>query len=307
MDSTWLAHKKVMCCVPCLDTWLFTSSFLLFSPLFSSFLLFSPLFSSSSPSFLLFSPLPLFSLSFPSLFLSLPSSPSLLHKGASTSLVTGIPGQQQQQQQQQNIFQQAIQAQLMLNAVKAPGVFSDERDMAVMKFNLLQAYCGTGKGLASHQGQPQTVDFTTENPFCRFKVGVGSMILFIPPFPFTFPSPSPFLLPSSLFYLPLSFLSLLIPLPVSPPSLSFVHLPSPTLDSFALFFSWPSSPLSQTVCYSRLPTTRNEDGLVALQFNKSDGVLLSQQDSIVKTLQDLVGNPNIQVVVDSIRPLPDNW
>lgn len=129
-----------------------------------------------------------------------------------------------------------------------------------------------------------------------------------PPFPFTFPSPSPFLLPSSLFYLPLSFLSLLIPLPVSPPSLSFVHLPSPTLDSFALFFPdllhlCPT----QTVCYSRLPTTRNEDGLVALQFNKSDGVLLSQQDSIVKTLQDLVGNPNIQVVVDSIRPLPDNW
>lgn len=142
-------------------------------------LLFSPLFSSSSPFFLLFSPLPLFSLSSPSLFLSLPSSPSLLHKGASTSLVTGIPGQQQQQQQQQNILQQAIQAQLMLNAVKAPGVFSDERDMAVMKFNLLQAYCGTGKGLASHQGQPQTVDFTTENPFCRFKVGEGSMILFM--------------------------------------------------------------------------------------------------------------------------------
>ena len=59
----------------------------------------------------------------------------------------------------------------MLNAVKAPGVFPDERDMAVMKFNLLQAYFGTGKGLATHQGQPQAVDFTSENPFCRFKVG----------------------------------------------------------------------------------------------------------------------------------------
>ena len=59
----------------------------------------------------------------------------------------------------------------MLNAVKSPGVFPDERDMAVMKFNLLQAYCGTGKGLASYQGQTQPVDFTPDNPFCRFKVG----------------------------------------------------------------------------------------------------------------------------------------
>lgn len=292
-DSTWLAHKKVMCCVPCLHTWLF---FLLFSS-FSFLLFLSPFFSH------LFSPLlsPFFSLSSPSLFLSLPSSPS---QGASTSLGTGIPGQQQQQQQ--NILQQAIQAQLMLNAVKAPGVFSDERDMAVMKFNLLQAYCGTGKGLASHQGQPQTVDFTAENPFCRFKVREGmhdsvhgQCAYPLLPLLSHFSSPSPFLLyllPSSLF--PLSSPSF-IPLPVSLLSLSFVpHL--------TLFFS-DLLHLCQTVCYSRLPTTRNEDGLVALQFNKPDTVLLSLQDSIVKTLQDLVGNPNIQVVVDSIRPLPDNW
>lgn len=219
-DSTWLAHKKVMCCVPCLHTWLFT--FFLPPPFFSH--LFSPLLS------------PFFSLSSPSLFLSLPSSPS---QGASTSLGTGIPGQQQQQQQ--NILQQAIQAQLMLNAVKAPGVFSDERDMAVMKFNLLQAYCGTGKGLASHQGQPQTVDFTAENPFCRFKVRKGSMILFMVSVhihsSLSFhisPLSSTFLSLSSLF----SFLLL-------PPCFSPFPLLRLTLDSF--FFPWPSSPLSDGV------------------------------------------------------------
>lgn len=67
-DSTWLAHKKVVCCVPCLHTWLFTSSFL--PPLFSSFPSFSPPFFSH-----LFSPLlsPFFSF----LSLSLSFSPFL--------------------------------------------------------------------------------------------------------------------------------------------------------------------------------------------------------------------------------------
>ena len=58
----------------------------------------------------------------------------------------------------------------MLNALQSPAVFSDDRDVTLMKFNHLQAYCGTGKGLASYMGQPQSVDFTPENPFCRFKV-----------------------------------------------------------------------------------------------------------------------------------------
>ena len=80
---------------------------------------------------------------------------------------------QQQQQQQQSALQQANRAQLMLNAVKAPRIFSDERDTAIMKFNLLQAYSGTGRGLASHLGEAQAVNFTPENPFCRFKVHTG--------------------------------------------------------------------------------------------------------------------------------------
>ena len=88
------------------------------------------------------------------------------------------------------------------------------------------------------------------------------------------------------------------------------------------------SPL-QTICYSRLPTSRNEDGLVALQFNKPNAQLLTMQDAITKSLKDAITkglqdaitkslqivNPsnvqammdNISVQVDSIRPLPDNW
>lgn len=67
-------------------------------------------------------------------------------------------------------LQPVPQAQVMLNALQSPAVFSDDRDVTLMKFNHLQAYCGTGKGLASYMGQPQSVDFTPENPFCRFKV-----------------------------------------------------------------------------------------------------------------------------------------
>ena len=55
-------------------------------------------------------------------------------------------------------------------AIKAPGIFGDERDQILVKFNMLQACCGTGKGLVSYNGQPQDVQFTTENPVCRFKV-----------------------------------------------------------------------------------------------------------------------------------------
>ena len=67
-------------------------------------------------------------------------------------------------------MQSIPQAQLILNALQAPAVFPDDRDITLMKFNHLQAYCGTGKGLASYMGQVQAVDFTPENPFSRFKV-----------------------------------------------------------------------------------------------------------------------------------------
>lgn len=63
---------------------------------------------------------------------------------------------------------------------------------------------------------------------------------------------------------------------------------------------------SQTICYNRLPTLRNEDGLVSLQFKKTDGQLLTEQESMRSSLQTIIGNPSVQVIVESIRPLPDN-
>ncbi|XP_013783741.1 nuclear pore complex protein Nup54-like [Limulus polyphemus] len=47
-------------------------------------------------------------------------------------------------------------------------VYGDERDTILAKWNQLQAFWGTGKGYFSSNALP--VDFTPENPFCRFKV-----------------------------------------------------------------------------------------------------------------------------------------
>ena len=90
-----------------------------------------------------------------------------------------------------------------------------------------------------------------------------------------------------------------------PPSPS--HLPPSTSHSLPHHRTPSLPPLQhQTVCYSRLPSCRNEDGLVALQFSKPDSDVLSRQDSIVKSLQELV-SANTQVIVDSVRPLPEGW
>lgn len=74
-----------------------------------------------------------------------------------------ITQQQQLQLQQDN----KLKTQL---AIKAPGIFGDDRDQILVRFNMLQACCGTGKGLVNYGGQPQIVNFTTDNPVCRFKV-----------------------------------------------------------------------------------------------------------------------------------------
>ena len=55
----------------------------------------------------------------------------------------------------------------MANALVMPLVFGDSRDLTIKKFNQLQAYCGHGKGIVN---QTQSVDFSQENPYCRFKV-----------------------------------------------------------------------------------------------------------------------------------------
>lgn len=83
----------------------------------------------------------------------------------------GLFGQQAQQGQAQptQLYQQ-------VTALSAPTLLGDERDSILAKWNQLQAYWGTGKGYYSNNTPP--VDFTQENPFCRFKVkGDGSWLI----------------------------------------------------------------------------------------------------------------------------------
>ncbi|XP_037548169.1 nucleoporin p54 isoform X1 [Nematolebias whitei] len=75
----------------------------------------------------------------------------------------GLFGQQPQLQGQT----QPTQLYQQVTALSAPTLLGDERDSILAKWNQLQAYWGTGKGYYSNNNQP--VDFTQENPFCRFK------------------------------------------------------------------------------------------------------------------------------------------
>lgn len=52
-------------------------------------------------------------------------------------------------------------------ALSRPQIYGDERDGIIAKLNQLQACWGTGKGFYNQQGM---VDFSPQNPFCRFKV-----------------------------------------------------------------------------------------------------------------------------------------
>ncbi|EDO41929.1 predicted protein [Nematostella vectensis] len=71
--------------------------------------------------------------------------------------------------QQQNAQQAVLNNQVLMNVALAnPQINGDERDGIIAKLNQLQAYWGTGKGYFNQQGE--AVDFTPENPYCRFKV-----------------------------------------------------------------------------------------------------------------------------------------
>ncbi|XP_044000008.1 nucleoporin p54 isoform X1 [Gambusia affinis] len=72
----------------------------------------------------------------------------------------GQLAQQQGQAQPNQLYQQ-------VTALSAPTLLGDERDSILAKWNQLQAYWGTGKGYYVNNNLP--VDFTQENPFCRFK------------------------------------------------------------------------------------------------------------------------------------------
>ncbi|KAG9354111.1 hypothetical protein JZ751_012235 [Albula glossodonta] len=80
----------------------------------------------------------------------------------------------QPQQQQGGLFGQQAQAPAQSNqlintasALSAPTLLGDERDAILAKWNQLQAFWGTGKGYFNSNIAP--VEFTQENPFCRFK------------------------------------------------------------------------------------------------------------------------------------------
>ncbi|XP_037991072.1 nucleoporin p54 isoform X2 [Motacilla alba alba] len=109
-----------------------------------------------------------------------------LGSGLGTGLGFGGFGTQQQQQQQQTtlgtgLFNQPAQTPAQSNqlintasALSAPTLLGDERDAILAKWNQLQAFWGTGKGYFNNNIAP--VEFTQENPFCRFKaVGYSLM------------------------------------------------------------------------------------------------------------------------------------
>ncbi|XP_016397598.1 nuclear pore complex protein Nup54-like, partial [Sinocyclocheilus rhinocerous] len=83
----------------------------------------------------------------------------------------GFGGIQTAQNQPGGLFnQQASQSSQLFNtasALSAPSVLSDERDSILARWNQLQAFWGVGKGYYSSSTPP--VEFSQENPFCRFK------------------------------------------------------------------------------------------------------------------------------------------
>lgn len=85
-----------------------------------------------------------------------------------------LPGCLFGQQPQQPGQTQSTQLYQQVTALSAPTLLGDERDSILAKWNQLQAYWGTGKGYYSNNNPP--VDFTQENPFCRFKVMADSSV-----------------------------------------------------------------------------------------------------------------------------------
>lgn len=62
----------------------------------------------------------------------------------------------------------------------------------------------------------------------------------------------------------------------------------------------------KAVCYSCLPKYKDEDGLVALYIDKPDKEVSQTRDSVLTSLQSVIANSNVTVVIEGIRALPDN-
>ncbi|XP_070552255.1 nuclear pore complex protein Nup54-like [Ptychodera flava] len=123
------------------------------------------------------------------------------------------------------------QANVLVNTASAlhlPVIYGDERDVLIAKWNQIQAFWGTGKG---YYTQNASVNFTPDNPFCRFK----------------------------------------------------------------------------TVGYSCKPTSKNEDGLVALVIKRKASEIKQQQQQLVDSLFRILGSkPTLSVCVEGVRALPDD-
>ncbi|XP_075462822.1 nucleoporin p54 isoform X3 [Ascaphus truei] len=161
-----------------------------------------------------------------------------LGTGLGTSL--GFGGFNTQQQQQAalgaSLFSQAVQNPAQSNhlintasALSAPTLLGDERDAILAKWNQLQAFWGTGKGYFNNNIPP--VEFTQENPFCRFKA----------------------------------------------------------------------------VGFNCIPNNKEEDGLVALVFNRKEAIIRGQQQQLVESLHKLLGgNQTLTVNVEGVKMMPDD-
>ncbi|KAL7644817.1 UNVERIFIED_CONTAM: hypothetical protein RMT77_004630 [Armadillidium vulgare] len=99
---------------------------------------------------------------------SVPKTTSNTFGFGSTSAFKGFGQQQQTQPPFQNTLQQTQQQiDPLYLAVCVPTYFNDERDEVLKKWNQLQAIWGAGKGYYAQNMPP--VEFTPDNPFCRFK------------------------------------------------------------------------------------------------------------------------------------------
>ncbi|XP_013920807.1 PREDICTED: nucleoporin p54 [Thamnophis sirtalis] len=142
----------------------------------------------------------------------------------------------QQQPTLGGLFSQPAQAPSQSNqlintasALSAPSLLGDERDAILAKWNQLQAFWGTGKGYFNNNIAP--VEFTQENPFCRFKA----------------------------------------------------------------------------VGYSCMSNNKDEDGLVALVFNKKENEIRGLQQQLVESLHKILGsNQTLSVNVEGLKTLPDD-
>lgn len=56
---------------------------------------------------------------------------------------------------------------VILSAISVPNIFDDDRDAILAKFNKMQAFLGVGQGYFNTTALP--INFSMENPFCRFK------------------------------------------------------------------------------------------------------------------------------------------